>query len=149
MTEEAAKPVERDEYTAKQIATRIGTDAKTLRKFFRSPASTVEPVGQGGRYVFDAADLPKIQGEFNKWNSNKKPRGSGLKRSTPKAAVEVIEDDTETLSLDDDLEDDEIDDLELEPTDDDLEEEDNVEVDDDFEFLDEDDIELDDIEEND
>jgi hypothetical protein len=60
---------ERDTYTAKQVATRCGTDAKTMRKFFRSSHSTVEPVGQGGRYEFDARDFPKIQKEFNAWQS--------------------------------------------------------------------------------
>ena len=118
-------PVERDTYTAKQVATRIGTDAKTLRKFFRSPASTIEPCGQGGRYEFDAADLPKIKAEFEKWNSTKgtrtpkaadgekaprKPRGS---RQAPSSAV-VIEEDEEILELDDDEE--------LEPSEDELNE---------------------------
>lgn len=58
---------ERETYTAKQVAARCGTDSKTMRKFFRSSASTVEPVGQGGRYEFDAADLPKIKSEFATW----------------------------------------------------------------------------------
>ena len=122
-------PVEREEYTAKQVATRIGTDAKTLRKFFRSPASTVEPCGQGGRYVFDAADLPKIKAEFEKWNSTKgtrtpkaegetkstrKPRGT---RSAPANAV-VIEEDEEVLELDDDEELDEPTDADLDEIDD-------------------------------
>lgn len=59
---------ERDTYTAKQVASRCGTDAKTMRKFFRSAHSTVKPVGQGGRYEFDAKDLPKIQKEFTAWS---------------------------------------------------------------------------------
>lgn len=129
------KPIEREEYTAKQIATRINTDAKTLRKFFRSSASTVEPVGQGGRYNFDAADLPKIREEFEKWNTNKKPRGAGFKKKAA-ATVDAIEDDSETLELDEDIEEDE--ELEFEdPTDDDLEE------------LEDDLSEFDDIEEDD
>lgn len=58
---------ERETYTAKQVAMRCGTDAKTMRKFFRSNYSTVEPVGQGGRYDFAASDLPKIKREFAAW----------------------------------------------------------------------------------
>lgn len=58
---------ERETYTAKQIAARCGTDPKTMRKFFRSNNSTVEPVGQGGRYEFDAKDFPKIKREFDAW----------------------------------------------------------------------------------
>lgn len=58
---------DRETYTAKQVAMRCGTDAKTMRKFFRSTFSTVEAVGQGGRYEFDAADMPKIKKEFHAW----------------------------------------------------------------------------------
>lgn len=58
---------ERETYTAKQVAARCGTDSKTMRKFFRSSHSTVEPVGQGGRYEFDAKDFPKIKREFDAW----------------------------------------------------------------------------------
>ncbi len=65
---------ERETYTAKQVATRCGTDSKTMRKFFRSAHSTVEPVGQGGRYEFDAKDLPKIQKEFAAWSKRSKAR---------------------------------------------------------------------------
>lgn len=75
----------RDTYTAKQIAMRCGTDAKTMRKFFRSSHSTVEPVGQGGRYEFAATDLPLIRKEFDTWLR----RSSVTKRqaSTPKQLV--------------------------------------------------------------
>ena len=59
---------ERESYTAKQVAARCGTDAKTMRKFFRSAHSTVEPVGQGGRYEFAATDMPKIKKEFTAWS---------------------------------------------------------------------------------
>lgn len=129
---EKAKPVEREEYSAKQIATRIGTDSKTLRKFFRSTASTVKPVGQGGRYNFDAAELPKIQAEFEKWNTNKKPRGAGFKRGSTKPAVDIIEESEETLDFD-----------ELEPAEDELDEFDLEELEDDDIEEEDDDIELD------
>ena len=98
--------VERETYTAKQVATRIGTDAKTLRKFFRSPASTVEPVGQGGRYEFDKEDLPKIKAEFDKWNSSKVVRV----RRAPGEKVEkvnhrqVVGEENDDLELPDDPE---------------------------------------------
>lgn len=125
---------ERETYTAKQVATRIGTDAKTLRKFFRSAASTVEPVGQGGRYEFDAADLPKIREQFTNWNEKKPTRGaqkvndapaaetkstpSPKKRGKAAPAEPIIEEDDEVLDMNDEgpsdddlaeLEDDELD----------------------------------------
>jgi len=111
-----------DTLTAKQVATRIGTDAKTLRKFFRSDASTVEAVGQGGRYEFAKEDLETIRSEFNAWNTSRPTRSApGAKADKPaepkrKAAEEVPD---EELELEDDEEasgpsDDELDDLELE-----------------------------------
>lgn len=65
---------ERETYTAKQVAIRCGTDSKTMRKFFRSSHSTVEPVGQGGRYEFDAKDFPKIKREFDAWRKKAQSR---------------------------------------------------------------------------
>lgn len=112
-----------DTFTAKQVATRIGTDAKTLRKFFRSANSTTEAVGQGGRYEFAKSDLPKIKAEFEKWNSTKAVRtpSDGPKKPRTRAeaapASAVVEDEEE-LELVDDIEDDtELDDLELDDDD--------------------------------
>lgn len=67
---------ERETYTAKQVASRCGTDSKTMRKFFRSSHSTVEPVGQGGRYEFDAKDFPKIKKEFDSWRKRSQSRST-------------------------------------------------------------------------
>lgn len=61
-------------YSAKQVASRIGTDAKQLRKFFRDPNSGYDAVGQGGRYDFPEADIPKIKLAFDAWNSTKTRR---------------------------------------------------------------------------
>ena len=83
---------ERDSYTAKQVAMRCGTDAKTMRKFFRSNHSTTEAVGQGGRYEFDAKDLPKIKEEFAAWLTR-----SSVKR--PKIAPEIAPERGESKSL--------------------------------------------------
>lgn len=81
---DAGSLTERDTYTAKQVATRCGTDSKTMRKFFRTEHSTVEPVGQGGRYEFDAGDMPKIKREFDAWVKRSQAR-STRKPSTPQA----------------------------------------------------------------
>ena len=90
---------ERDTYTAKQVATRCGTDAKTMRKFFRSNHSTVEPVGQGGRYEFDAKDFPKIKREFDTWTARAQKRaqsnGAPPKKTELHEAVDAIEEELE------------------------------------------------------
>lgn len=63
--------VEKKTYSAKQVASRIGTDAKQLRKFLRDPNSGYKPVGQGGRYDFPEADLPAIKTAFDAWDATK------------------------------------------------------------------------------
>lgn len=61
-------------FSAKQVATRIGTDAKQLRKFFRDPKSGYTSVGQGGRYDFPESDLAEIKQKFDAWSSTKTRR---------------------------------------------------------------------------
>jgi hypothetical protein len=113
-----------DTLTAKQVATRIGTDAKTLRKFFRAGVSDFKAVGQGGRYEFAKADLPAIKAAFEKWNAGKAVRTTRAKSDEPKKPTgrmatvveEELDDEEPTLEDLDDLElddDEELDDLEL------------------------------------
>jgi hypothetical protein len=73
-------------YSAKQVASRIGTDAKQLRKFFRDKQSGYTPVGQGGRYDFPEADIPKIKAAFDTWNATKTRRN---RQSTPEKKLMV------------------------------------------------------------
>lgn len=61
-------------FSAKQVATRIGTEAKILRKFFRDDNSGYKAVGQGGRYEFPESDLPAIKKAFDEWNKGKTRR---------------------------------------------------------------------------
>jgi hypothetical protein len=68
--------------TAKQVARRIGTDARQLRKFFRDQASGYDAVGQGARYEFEESKLKEIQAAFWEWNSTKTRRN----RTTTKVA---------------------------------------------------------------
>lgn len=108
-----------DTMAAKQVAFELSTEAKTLRQFFRSPASTVEAVGSGGRYEFATTDLPQIKEEFEKWRSEHAARGSKrgpgkAKSSTPVDEIEEVE---EIEELEDNLELDEDDELDLEEED--------------------------------
>jgi hypothetical protein len=85
-------------YGAKQVATRIGTDPKTLRKFLRSAASPYESVGQGGRYDFPVEDLPEIDKAFHKWHNrgakkSSTPTKRTVKRVTKAAPIEDEDDD--------------------------------------------------------
>jgi hypothetical protein len=86
---------EEQTFSAKQVARRIGTDAKTFRKWLRSTASPYEAVGQGQRYDFPAKDLPEIDAKFHAW----KDKGSKLPpvngRRTTKAPRNTVKVDRE------------------------------------------------------
>lgn len=102
---------------AKQVATRIGTDAKTFRKFLRQTGSGV---GQGRRYDFPEADVPAIAKEFAAWLAKSKAPKTQTKTSPDEAVTLVTpgmklkgagasltivpEEDDEELELDDDTE---------------------------------------------
>lgn len=75
---------EQDEttFTAKQLARKLNTDPKTLRKFLRSKESPIEAVGQGGRYEFDAEAAKLIAAGFKDWG--------GVKPTKLKSAEEVL-----------------------------------------------------------
>lgn len=77
-----ADGVEEKTYSAKQVATRIGTDAKQLRKFFRDPNSGYSAVGQGGRYEFPESQLQEIKQAFDAWNSTKVRRNRSPQKKT-------------------------------------------------------------------
>lgn len=71
-----------DTFGAKQVATRIGTDPKTFRKFLRSNASPYEAVGQGARYEFSKDELESIKRAFIKWQKGKRPKAIPTKPHT-------------------------------------------------------------------
>jgi hypothetical protein len=132
----------RDEYTAKQVATRCGTDPKTMRKFFRSSHSTIEPVGQGGRYVFAAKDLPKIQKEFKAWTTRNSLNGATRQALTQriretkkssslsKVAIDSADEDFTAQDVQDAIDAQRAQELAAEPTDEELLEMDDLEMED-------------------
>lgn len=50
--------------SAKEAATELGTDARTLRKFLRKRNGLV---GQGQRWAIDRKDLKALKKEFDAW----------------------------------------------------------------------------------
>lgn len=116
--------------TTNEVAAQLGTDPKTLRKFFRSDKCKVIPVGQGKRYALTNADVKGLTKAFQAWHTAKaikvdepKPtNGKAPKKTTKKAKVVELEEDLEL----DDIEptDDELEDLDLDDeTDDDADDE--------------------------
>lgn len=60
-------------YSAPALAQKIGTDAKTLRRFLRENASFRNP-GSGGRYVFTAKEAESVEKAFRSWDGKRSRR---------------------------------------------------------------------------
>lgn len=54
-----------------EVAARIGTTARQLRRFLRSKKSTYQAVGSTSRYDFDEPELPELERRFKKWADGK------------------------------------------------------------------------------
>lgn len=111
-TEGRSDMAEQSTLSAKQVATKLGTDAKTFRRFLRSNACTVEPVGQGGRYEFSTKDVGSLKDQFSSWRNGKAPtkgaatKPNPVKRSKtekpadpPKRKKHTIDDDPPEISI--------------------------------------------------
>ena len=57
---------------AKQVARRLGVEARILRKFLRSDASPYNAVGQGARYNFKESEVKRIKLYFDAWRNGAK-----------------------------------------------------------------------------
>lgn len=116
--------------SAKETALKLGTDARTFRKFMRATLPKDDQPGQGNRYNIEEADLKDLKKKFAGWQNGKapkpeteevddEPRKKKNKKGKKAKQVEAEEIDDEVAEEDLDL-----DDLEG-PDDDDL-----VEIDD-------------------
>jgi len=79
---------------AQQAAEKIGTDAKTLRRFIRSPKSTFRAVGSGGRYEFDEKDIPTLRKKFNEWRETPSTKGKQKETSDTVKLAKFKDNDT-------------------------------------------------------
>src|SRR5688500_37512 len=57
--------------TAKELAEKLGTDGRTVRKFLRSDARSngSETPGKGPRWVIEANQVRSLQKRFDAWNA--------------------------------------------------------------------------------
>jgi predicted transcriptional regulator len=61
-------------FTVKEVAEKLGTDARTLRKFFRAEATEKggkigeDTPGKGGRYSIEARQVPSLNKRFAAWS---------------------------------------------------------------------------------
>lgn len=85
--------------SAKEVARELGTDARTLRKFFRSGDSPVDPVGQGSRYQVESKEMKKVKKAFDAWSTSskkkeEKPPTAPEPAHTEEVDIELEGDDT-------------------------------------------------------
>lgn len=67
----------------KTVATAIGTDAKTLRRFLRDPKSTFAAVGSGARYTFNEGDVTELARRFADWSGTKPAKPAMVRNADP------------------------------------------------------------------
>lgn len=111
-----------DKLTAKQAATLLKTDGRTLRKFLRKKHGTI---GQGQRWEIDEADMPALKAEFEAFGRGTKaePKAPGEKapakpkapkgKSTPPSDDEIYGPEVEALDNDALLDMEDIEDLDM------------------------------------
>lgn len=63
-------------FTAKDVATQLNTDPKTLRRFLRQDVEYRNP-GSGGRWMFTEADVEKITPRFEAWQGRPRTTSAG------------------------------------------------------------------------
>ena len=57
-----------------EVATEFGTDARTLRKFLRSPQGTDSTVGKGARWSIEKRLLRSLRKRFENWSAAQEAR---------------------------------------------------------------------------
>ncbi|MDO3106508.1 hypothetical protein [Mycobacteroides abscessus] len=66
--------------STKDVAEKIGTNAKTLRVFLRA-SSDYQAVGSGARYSFTPKDVPALKARFTKWLAEREATKEDVKQS--------------------------------------------------------------------
>lgn len=55
--------------TTRQVAEKLDTDPRVLRRFLRSETSGRDKVGKGKRYEFSAPQIPALKKKFAAWEA--------------------------------------------------------------------------------
>lgn len=83
-----------------EVATEFGTDARTLRKFLRSPEGTDSKVGKGARWSIEKRDLRGLRKRFTAWSEVQEARKVQAVEDAPVEVDEVIETNFDDNPLD-------------------------------------------------
>ena len=69
--------------SAKELASKLDTDPRTVRKFLRSHLD--ETPGKGSRYQIEGKQVASLRKAFKAWDENRKPA------STPEVTEEITD----------------------------------------------------------
>lgn len=58
--------------TAKELAVKLGTDPRTVRKFLRSTLD--DTPGKGSRYAIEGKQVQSLKKKFKAWDENRTPK---------------------------------------------------------------------------
>ncbi|MGW4632513.1 hypothetical protein [Nocardia sp. NPDC004415] len=71
--------------SAKDVAEKLGTDAKTLRVFLRS--ASIPKDEATNRYAFTTKDVPKLKKQFNEWRDARSATKETPRRTPEELAI--------------------------------------------------------------
>lgn len=74
--------------TAKELAVACDTDARTVRKFLRSDANTISPVGKGSRYAIEKRQVKSLSKAFAAWEASRTAAKEPEVEETPKVNLD-------------------------------------------------------------
>lgn len=77
--------------TPKELAIKLGTDAKTLRKYLRSVTPRDAQPGKGHRWSIEANTVKTHKAAFAKWDKERKELIAARKAAEAAAAAEAAE----------------------------------------------------------
>ena len=80
-----------------EVATEFGTDARTLRKFLRSPQGTDSTVGKGARWSIEKRDLRSLRKRFQTWSAAQEARKVQEVAALDSADIPETDDEVETI----------------------------------------------------
>lgn len=94
--------------TPAELAQELGTDAKTCRKFLRSPEGLDRKVGKGHRWAIEAKSVRSLKSRFAKWEADRQEAIAAARAARAEAArnaADAAETDQDEVEDIDELED--------------------------------------------
>jgi hypothetical protein len=88
--------------TPKELAAKLGVDAKTTRKFLRSTEGLDMKVGKGNRWAIESTAVKGLKSRFAKWNAARLEeiaRGRVARAEAARNAADAPEADADEVEL--------------------------------------------------